>query len=74
MTKFSIVISLVIVGIAAAMFGAPAPRQVSAPLDIPRGGALFGAKTDVFDEGLDNAEIAADSNITPARKCGFCMG
>jgi hypothetical protein len=27
-----------------------------------------------FDEGLDNDEIVNDSNIHPARKCGFCMG
>ncbi|GAX10115.1 hypothetical protein FisN_3Lh306 [Fistulifera solaris] len=27
----------------------------------------------VGDE-LDNANIASDNNIHPARKCGFCMG
>jgi len=24
--------------------------------------------------GLDNPFIASDSNIRPARKCGFCIG
>jgi len=23
---------------------------------------------------LDNPAVASDPNITPARKCGFCMG
>jgi hypothetical protein len=27
-----------------------------------------------FDAGLDNTAIEADGNITPSRKCGFCMG
>jgi len=26
------------------------------------------------DPGLDNLLIEEDSNISPARKCGFCMG
>jgi len=28
----------------------------------------------LFDDGLDNPEIVSDMNISPARKCGFCMG
>ena len=27
----------------------------------------------MFDE-LDNPNVVSDPNITPARKCGFCMG
>ena len=28
----------------------------------------------VMADELDNSAIAEDSNIMPARKCGFCMG
>lgn len=27
-----------------------------------------------FDGGLDNPDVVSDLRITPARKCGFCMG
>ena len=28
----------------------------------------------VVSDELDNSAIAEDTNIKPARKCGFCMG
>ena len=28
----------------------------------------------VVSDELDNSAIAEDTNIMPARKCGFCMG
>lgn len=62
------------VGVAAAAFFRPmAPYQVieaetKPALFMPRGGASM------FDAGLDNPEIPEDQNISPARKCGFCLG
>lgn len=57
---------------AAAFFRPAEPYQVDVaeitnPALFPRGGSLL-------DAGLDNPEIAEDGNISPARKCGFCMG
>jgi len=49
-----------------------APYQVeieTSPVFFPRGGASA-----FEDKGLDNAAIPEDSNATPSRKCGFCMG
>jgi len=48
-----------------------AVKETSAAFLVPRGGAAAAA---AFDAGLDNAEIETDGNITPSRKCGFCMG
>ena len=58
------------IGVAAAFFRPAVPYQVEVdtkPALFPRGGAMN-------DAGLDNPDIAEDQNITPARKCGFCMG
>jgi len=62
----------VVIGGTAAFYRPAVPYQVPAAeinsaVFIPRGG-------EVFDSGLDNDEIEADGNITPSRKCGFCMG
>jgi len=75
--KYSIIALSVAVAVAgsvnAAFFNPTLPFQHEAPakpaafLTIPRGGSDF-------DAGLDNADIEADGNITPSRKCGFCMG
>jgi len=77
MKNLSILISLVIMGLAVALFSPAKPHQVKAVLDIPRAGALFGAKeqkTAFVDSGLDNPNVQSDDNIEAARKCGFCMG
>ena len=74
MKHFSILLGLAIIGIAAAFFRPAQPHQAPATFEIPRGGAIFGAKSNPFDEGLDNPTIEADENIEAARKCGFCMG
>jgi len=63
----------VVIGVSTAIYRPAVPYQVPAAeinpsVFVPRGGAAF------FDAGLDNDEIEADGNITPARKCGFCMG
>lgn len=64
----------ILVGTVAAFFRPMAPYQVvepaetSAALFVPCGGASS------KDAGLDNPNIADDQNISPARKCGFCMG
>ena len=65
----------VIIGFSAALYRPATPYQVPAAavnpsIFIPRGGAAESS----FDSGLDNAEIETDGNITPSRKCGFCMG
>ena len=62
-----------LVGMAAAFFRPMTPYQVveaetKPALFMPRGGASK------FDAGLDNPEIPEDQNISPARKCGFCLG
>ena len=71
-TAISSILLALLIGAAAAFFRPVAPYQVidvvdTKPALFPRGGALT-------DAGLDNPEIAEDQNITPARKCGFCMG
>ena len=65
----STILFALLIGAAAAFFRPAEPYQVeidTKPAMFPRGGA--------FDDGLDNPDIAEDQNITPARKCGFCMG
>jgi hypothetical protein len=66
----STILFALLFGAAAAFFRPAAPYQVEVetkPALFPRGGFLK-------DAGLDNPDIAEDQNITPARKCGFCMG
>jgi|EP00535_Pseudo-nitzschia_heimii_P009432 hypothetical protein len=62
----------VVIGGTAAFYRPATPYQIPAAevhqaVFVPRGGSNF-------DAGLDNDEIEADGNITPSRKCGFCMG
>eukprot|EP00544_Gedaniella_sp_CCMP2646_P015146 CAMPEP_0202488704 /NCGR_PEP_ID=MMETSP1361-20130828/6665_1 /ASSEMBLY_ACC=CAM_ASM_000849 /TAXON_ID=210615 /ORGANISM="Staurosira complex sp., Strain CCMP2646" /LENGTH=62 /DNA_ID=CAMNT_0049118331 /DNA_START=12 /DNA_END=200 /DNA_ORIENTATION=- len=52
---------LALVGAAAAFFKPVEPFQVQAP-PMTR------------TAGLDNEAVPKDEKITPARKCGFCMG
>jgi hypothetical protein len=64
----------VLVGAAAAFFRPAKPYQVPSDTNpaifaVPRGGSSV-----VMDAGLDNEDIEVDTNITPSRKCGFCMG
>ncbi len=76
MKNLSITVALCLIGIAVAFFSPAKPHQVKT-VEIPRGGALFGAtenKLAFVDTGLDNPEIQNDENIEAARKCGFCMG
>jgi len=77
--QYSIIALSVAVAVAgtvnAAFFNPTLPFQHAAPakpaafLTIPRGGEQAS-----FDSGLDNADIEVDGNISPSRKCGFCMG
>jgi hypothetical protein len=65
----SSILFALLIGAAAAFFRPAMPYQVEVvtkPALFPRGGSM--------DFGLDNPDIAEDQNITPARKCGFCMG
>jgi hypothetical protein len=66
----STILFALLFGAAAAFFRPAVPYQVAVetkPALFPRGGSLK-------DTGLDNLDIAEDQNITPSRKCGFCMG
>ena len=73
--RLSLILSLIVVGFAAAFFRPAEPHQAPAAIEISRGGFIFEAKEGLFDdEGLDNPSVQADENINPARKCGFCMG
>lgn len=65
----------VAIGGSTALYRPATPYQVPAAavnpsIFIPRGGAADAT----FDSGLDNLEIETDGNISPSRKCGFCMG
>lgn len=55
-----------LIGVATAFFRPAVPFQ----LESVRGGD----QAFEMDAGLDNLNIEEDKNITPARKCGFCMG
>lgn len=52
---------LAFVGVAAAFIRPAVPFQVQ---NMPYG----------EDTGLDNKDVQMDEKITPARKCGFCIG
>jgi len=69
--KIIITLFVATVGISAAFFPKPAvPHQLKQEPVHP----VFLKGYLGPDSALDNVEIAADANITPARKCGFCMG
>jgi len=75
MKSFILVLSLAIIGIAAAFFQAAEPHQVPAvEVEIPRGASFNLPQVAFLDEGLDNPNVQADNSINAARKCGFCMG
>jgi hypothetical protein len=64
-----VLVLAVFIGGTAAFYRPAVPYQVATEaVFMPRGGSA------VFDSGLDNDEIETDGNITPSRKCGFCMG
>jgi len=75
MKNLSIILSLTIIGVAAAFFRPAQPHQApSQVFEVPRGGFIFDSSPQFFDEGLDNPLVEADDSINAARKCGFCMG
>ena len=59
--KYLFIPTIVATGASAFFFQAAVPHQEGPK--IPAAAGL-----------LDNPAVAADSNITPSRKCGFCMG
>lgn len=59
----------VVVGGSSAFYRPAAPYQVPS-----EGSPAFMGMESSFDSGLDNMEIETDGNISPSRKCGFCMG
>jgi hypothetical protein len=66
----SSILFALLIGAAAAFFRPAVPYQVEVqakPEFFPRGGASC-------DSALDNPDVAEDASISPARKCGFCMG
>jgi len=59
-------LSLILLGVASAFFRPAAPYQVPTTPSL---------ETNSFNnDALDNPFIEEDSNIHPARKCGFCIG
>lgn len=75
MKNFTIFLTLAIIGVSAAFFRPAQPKQIpSNVMEIARGGGIFDEKAFEEDPGLDNPMVEADQNITPARRCGFCMG
>lgn len=74
--KNIVIIFSAILGLAAAAFF-PHPAMPHQIIDIPRGGTFLEQSKEnaaFIDAGLDNPDIQEDGNITPARKCGFCLG
>lgn len=59
----STMLLVLLIGVASAFF------RPAVPIQAETGGAV---NTELF--GLDNPAIEEDKNISPARKCGFCMG
>lgn len=74
MKFLSLLLSLSMVGIAAAFFRPAEPHQVAGAEVNANGGVGGAVKPAFFDEGLDNPNVQADDAIDAARKCGFCMG
>jgi hypothetical protein len=64
--KSVIFLLFALLGVAAAFFRPAVPFQIES---IRGGDIVF-----EMDAGLDNAQVEEDMNISPARKCGFCMG
>ena len=63
--SFVFVLVVALLGAAMAFIRPAQPVQVQQPAEGIMTVGMF---------GLDNPAIEADSNIHPARKCGFCMG
>lgn len=74
MKYLSILLSLSVIGIAAAFFRPAEPHQAPAAVEVNGGGSFNSIKPAFIDEGLDNPDVQADDAIDAARKCGFCMG
>jgi hypothetical protein len=68
MKSFAALLMLALLGAAMAFIRPAQPVQMEAANAAPVGLAFVTADL------LDNPAIEADSNIHPARKCGFCMG
>jgi hypothetical protein len=66
MKSFAALLMLALLGVAMAFIRPAQPIQMEAAAPV---GLAF-----VTADLLDNPAIEADSNIHPARKCGFCMG
>ena len=67
----SILLTL-LVGTAMAFFRPQEPYQVE--VEKPTVAALFSRGGGETHDPLSNPDIADDQNISPSRKCGFCMG
>jgi len=64
-SPFVALLLFAVLGAAMAWIRPAQPVQVDQPINPDVNALMF---------GLDNPAIEADSNIHPARKCGFCMG
>lgn len=77
MKLFLVTLVALLVSVAVAFWRPAVPHQVEnvKPNFAFRGGAESATScSNNADYLLDNPEIEEDPNITPARKCGFCLG
>jgi hypothetical protein len=72
--KFLAALLMVLLGVAAAFFRPAVPFQLESSRGCDTKSSSSMDMMMKFDEGLDNADVEEDTNITPARKCGFCIG
>ena len=71
--KLLAVLLMVLLGVAAAFFRPAVPFQLESTREC-NVKSTSTMNMMMLDAGLDNADVEEDTNITPARKCGFCMG
>ena len=72
--KFIAVLLVVLLGVAAAFFRPAVPFQLESTRACDTKSTSSMNMMMMLDAGLDNADVEEDTNITPARKCGFCIG
>lgn len=73
--KLLLTLMALLVSAAVAFWRPAVPHQIESakPAFEVRGGEQAACSSN-SDYLLDNPEIEEDPNITPARKCGFCLG
>lgn len=72
--KLLAVLLVALLGVAAAFFRPAVPFQLESSHGCDTKTTSSMDMMMKFDAGLDNADVEEDTNISPARKCGFCIG